>query len=285
MVANFLFALAFSNAEIQKDIIYRDLDGAQIKADFYPPALRNPNGDPMVIVIHGGAWIGGQRQDMAAACETLSKAGFASATVSYRLAPQSKYPAQLDDVQAAVRYFRANAKKYGLNTTKMAALGASAGGHLRMLLGFTDTRDKTALDNMTHSSRVQCVVNLFGPVDLTQDFNKAIASYISMQVTGKQYDPTSPDTKSFSPINFIDKNSAPVFTIQGDADETVPPKQAQRLDEAMKAAGIEHHLRMIPKMGHNIVTTIPECEKALSESMEFLNKHLMGEKSTDKWLQ
>ncbi|QYK54151.1 MAG: alpha/beta hydrolase [Fimbriimonadaceae bacterium] len=284
MVANFLFALACSQAEIQKDIIYRDLDGSQIKADFYPPALRNPDGDPMVIVIHGGAWVGGQRQDMALVCENLAKYGFASATISYRLAPQSKYPAMLDDVQGAVRYFRANAKKYGINTTKMGALGASAGGHLALLLGFTDTRDATAKDNPTQSSRVQAVVNFFGPVDLSKDFNTAVASYLSMQVTGKQYDPAGEAIKSFSPITFIDKKSAPVFTIQGDADTTVPPKQANRLDDAMKVVGVEHTLRVIPGMGHEIKLTIPECDKAVKESVEFLTKQLMGEKSISKWL-
>lgn len=278
MIANFLFTLAYSQAEVQKDIVYRDVEGTQVKADFYPAQLRNPAGDPFVIVIHGGAWIGGQRQDMAVVCENLAKLGISSATVSYRLAPQHKYPAQLDDVQGAVRYFRANAKKYGINPTKIGALGASAGGHLGLLLGFTDTRDSLAKDNPKESSRVQCVVNFFGPVDLTQDFNKAIASYISMQVTGKPYDPAGEATKSFSPINFIDKKSCPVFTIQGETDQTVPPKQANRLDDALKAAGIEHHLRMIPKMGHTIDLTIPECDKAVKESVEFLAKHLTGEK-------
>lgn len=274
MFAALTFAIALSKATPELDIAYRKVEGTEVKADFYPAKLHRDQGDPFVIVIHGGAWVSGKRQDMAAICEALANANISSATIDYRLAPASKWPAQIDDCQAAVRYFRANAKRYGIDAERMGSLGASAGGHLALLLGFTDTRDIKTLDNPLISSRTQAVVNLFGPVDLSKDFAAGFASYISLQVTGQKYDPESADVKAFSPYNAIDSKSAPVFTIHGDKDALVPPKQAERLDEQLKAKGVFHDLRMIPGMGHEVDLTNKDCVKALEDAVKFLSERL-----------
>lgn len=274
MFAALVYGLAFAGNPIQKDIVYRNIGGNQVMADFYAPELHNPKGDPFVIVVHGGAWTGGKRQEMAILCEALAKAGIASATIDYRLAPQSKWPAQIDDCQAAVRYFRANAGKFGLDTTKMGAAGASAGGHLSLLLGFTDTRDAKDPDNPGQSSRVQYVLNLFGPTDLSKDFDPNVAALVSLQVTGQKYDPASESVKSFSPINYVDGKAAEVFTIHGLADTLVPPKQAQRLDEALGAAKVFHETRLIPGMKHEFNPGIPEFMKSVEDGIKFLSERL-----------
>lgn len=275
MFAALALAIAFASAGPELDIVYRDVGGTPLKADFYPAALPDENGDPFVIVIHGGAWVSGKRQDMTAVCEALSRANISSATIDYRLAPASKWPAQIDDSQAAVRYFRANAKKYNIRSEKIASLGASAGGHLALLLGFTDTRDKLTTDHPLTSSRTQAVVNFFGPVDLSKDFAEGFANYISIQVTGKKYDPNDATVKEFSPFFAVDKKSAPVFTIHGEADAVVPPKQAHRLDDALKAAGIFHELRMIPDMGHEIDLKNKACATAVQDAITFLSEQLL----------
>lgn len=281
MVSSLLLGLALSGNSIEKDLVYRVVGGDQVKADFYAPELRNPDGDPFVLVVHGGGWTGGKKEDMSMVCEALAKVGIASATVQYRLAPTNKYPAQLDDVQAAVRFFRGNRAKMGIRTEKIGAIGASAGGHLSLLLGFTDTRDLESKDFQGESSRVQYVVNLFGPTDLRFDFDRTIASILSMQVTGKPYDAEGAMTKSFSPIFYVDAKSAEVFTIHGEKDTLVPPKQAQRLDDALKAAKIPHTLRMIPGMGHEYNLGIPEMEKASNEAIKFLVDRLQMTKMTE----
>lgn len=274
MISTLLLGLAISLDTVQTDLVYRVVEGVQVKADFYSPAIRNPKGDPFVLVVHGGGWTGGKKEDMAQICVELAKVGISSATVQYRLAPTHKYPAQLDDVQAAVRFFRANKEKFGLKTEKMGAIGASAGGHLSLLLGFTDTRELESKDFASESSRIQYVVNLFGPTDLRYDFDKTIAGFLSMQVTGKQYDPMSKDTASFSPINFIDKKSAEVFTIHGEKDTLVPVMQAKRLDESLKKSEVKHEMRLIPGMGHEVNLQIPEMVKAVEDAMKFLSESL-----------
>jgi acetyl esterase/lipase len=270
MVSTFLIGLAVAGSASELDIIYRVVDGVQVKADFYAPAIRNPKGDPFAVVVHGGGWTGGKKEDMAMICEGLAKVGIASATVQYRLAPTHKYPAQLDDVQAAVRFFRSESKKFNLSATKMGAVGASAGGHLSLLLGFSDTRDAGTKDYPDVSSRVQYVFNIFGPTDFRFDFDRAVAGFVSMQVTGKPYQPEGDIAKQFSPISYIDSKAAEVFTLHGEADQLVPVKQAKRLDEALKAVSIPHTMRLIPGMKHEVNLEIPECKAAVDEAVKFL---------------
>lgn len=261
-------------AKSTKDIVYRTVDGTEMKADFYYPEKPLAEPAPFVVVIHGGAWIQGQRQDMAAVCEMLAKEGFASATVSYRLSPKNRWPAHIEDVQAATRYFKAKAKDYKIDVNNFGATGASAGGHLALLLGMTDTWEKDPKDYPNESSKVKAVLNFFGPTDMTKDFNPAIAGLICQQVMGKKYDPADPDLLKLGPLAHVTKNAPPTFTIQGDADTTVPPKQAVRLDDSLKAVGVESELRMVPKMGHEFPMTNTDFLKAIDDAIKFLKKHL-----------
>lgn len=259
---------------VQKDVVYRKVGETELKFDLYTPGPTVKSNGKLVIAVHGGAWISGDRSSMAGACQHLAEQGYTAATISYRLAPQDKWPAQIDDVQSAVRYFRANAQKYGIDKTRIGAIGASAGGHLVLLLGSTDTRDTKTDFFPKESSRVQAVINLFGPTDLSQDFGTFAANLLSKQVIGKEYNPKDPVILSFSPVNSIDSKTAPIFTIHGTADPVVPVKQTSRLDEALKKAGVPHELRLIEGMGHEINLEIEACQKAVAESLEWLGKQL-----------
>ena len=268
------FVMTAPVTEITKDITYRTVGGTTLQANFYKPAKPMKEPMPFVVVIHGGSWISGNRADMAALCSGLADQGIASATISYRLAPTNKWPAQIEDVQAAVRFFRANAAKYNISADNFAISGASAGGHLAMLAAFSDPWEKNPAENGSVSTKVSCVLNLFGPTDLTEDFPTASASMISQLVLGKKYDKSDADIKKVGPIAHIKKGAPPVFTIHGDADQVVPVKQAGRLDDALKAVGTESVVKIIPGMGHTIDTGNEECVKALSDAITFLKKNL-----------
>lgn len=255
----------------QLDITFKTVKGQELKADFYPAKSAEAGARPFVVVIHGGAWIQGKRQDMAEFCQALSTEGFSSATVQYRLAkPDSLWPSQLEDVQDAVRYFRGNAAKYDIRPERIGAIGASAGGHLALLLGMKDAPVGTP----PISSKVQAVVNLFGPTDLTQDFQPVLVQLIARQVLGKAPADAGEAMRQFSPVVQANKDSAPVFTIHGTADPLVPVIQASRLDEALKKVGVEHVLRLIQDLGHEDPHLKPGGKEALAEAVSFLNKHL-----------
>lgn len=270
MVLTAVCGIALAYAMVEPDIVYKKVGDVELKVDFYPPASVGSKPSPFVLVVHGGGWTSGDRLQLKALNEGLSKIGIASGAVQYRLAPKTKWPAMLDDVQACVRYFRANATKYSIDPNQFGAMGASAGGHLSLLLGSMDTREKDTKDFAEVSSRVKCVVNFFGPTDLSQDFDPTVASILCNAVLGKPYKSSDPDIVAFSPVSHIDKLTSPVFTIHGKADTLVPPKQTERLDEAMKKAGVKHEFRMIDGMVHTIDVNNEQCVKALQDAMNFL---------------
>jgi acetyl esterase/lipase len=271
---SFLAALALAPVHaptITKNIVYRKVGGQELAMDLYRPA-----GDakvPVVLVVHGGGWTGGKREEMAPICEMLAQEGLAAATLTYRLSPAVRWPAHMEDCQAAVRFLRANGAKYNLATDKVGAAGASAGGHLSLLLGMRDTLEKNA-ENASQSSRVQAVFNIFGPVDVSQDFNKAIADMLAKQVIGKSFAEAVEEAKEFSPITYVSATSAPVFTLHGLADPLVPVRQADRLTEAYSKVGVECVTFLVPKLGHTIDPKNASCMQAVKDGIAFLKRHL-----------
>lgn len=265
-----VFAALALGPQVEADVVYAKVGETSLKLDLYRPA-DVPEGTklPCVVVVHGGAWISGDKKDMAKLCEAFAEAGMAAATVQYRLAPTHKWPAMLDDCQSAVRFLRSKADTYGLDSERFAACGASAGGHLSLLLGMVEAKDGT-------SSRVSYVLNLFGPTDLSQDFSPALGNSLAQAVLGKPFAEAAAEIQAFSPVTFVTKNSAPVFSIHGTADTLVPIKQVDRLDEAYKAAGVEHEVRKIEGMGHSLPVEKPEVAKALQEGIAWIKAKLGG---------
>lgn len=259
--------------KVDADVVYRKVGERELKMDFYHPVGDRTGPAPLVIAIHGGAWISGDKKDMAGMCTALAQAGFAAATIQYRLAPASRWPSQLDDVQAAVRALRARAKEFNIDPDRVAAAGASAGAHLALLLGSRDTRD-TSAENPTQSSRVKAVFNVYGPTDLSQDYEPNLANLISFQLMGKRLTEAGDAMKEGSPVTWITAKSAPVFTIHGTADRIVPVKQAVRLDEVLREKKVEHIMRLIPDMDHQNPMDKPEGAKAMTEALAWLKGKL-----------
>ncbi|MBX3118767.1 MAG: alpha/beta hydrolase [Fimbriimonadaceae bacterium] len=269
-----ILLLAMARPGVENDIVYTRAGGEQVKMDIYSPAGATASSKlPAVVVIHGGAWISGKREDMTVMAKNLADNGFVAANISYRLAPKHKYPAMLDDVQTAVRFLRENATKYGIDPKRIGAAGASAGGHLSLLLGSMDTRDPKPAEYPNQSSRVQVVWNLFGPVDMTLPFPQNVDVVFQM-VLGKKREDASKELKEASPLTYINKNTCPVFTIQGLADPLVNPQHARVLDEALKKAGVEHKTVFIEGMGHEFRIEKPEVMSAATDAIEFLKKNL-----------
>jgi acetyl esterase/lipase len=231
-----------------KDLAYASGSDAQ-KLDLYIPEGSGPF--PLVIAIHGGGFMMGDKGDGTgvAGIDELLKAGFAVASINYRLSAEAKFPAQIQDAKAAVRFLRANAQKYNLNPDKFAAFGASAGGNLASLLGTScgvAALEGADLGNADQSSCVQAVVDWFGPVDFLQmdaqfagtscPQNHNDASSPESQLVGAAIQTVPDKAKAASPITYIN-DKTPSFLIQhGTADCNVPPKNSQELYNALVQA-------------------------------------------------
>src|SRR5579863_4756005 len=163
-----LFALGPAEITFASGIEYARVDNQGLELDLARP--KDPTGKtPAILCIHGGGFRAGKREGWDARCRLLAEHGYAAATVTYRLAPKSPFPAAVEDVKAAVRWLRANAEKYALDPDRIGVVGDSAGGHLAQFLGVTGgvSQFEGSGGNPGLSSKVSCVVSYYGPCDLT----------------------------------------------------------------------------------------------------------------------
>lgn len=270
---------------VEKDVVYGEVGEQKLKLDVYRKAAPEAGQAlPAVIAVHGGGWSGGSKNDFADLCRGLANEGYVAFSVNYRLvtATGNKYPAQIDDVQRAVRWVRSRAAQYGIDPNRIGAVGASAGGHLVSLLGTMETRDNSDAALANYSSRVNCVIDLFGPSDLTVPTLKdqwptegmmAIAMALVTNFLGKKPDEAPEIYRDASPITHIDKKTVPFLIFHGTADPLVPLDQSQRFYDALKKAGIEAQFIKFEGEGHGFQK--PENIQILMEtSRAFLQKNL-----------
>ena len=196
---------------------------------------------PGVLLIHGGTWTSGDKSAYTTTCALLATRGFVAATLNYRLAPTYHWPAQLVDVQLAMRWLRAHASDYDLDPRRVCALGDSAGGHLAALLsvlGTIQAGDQAGL--LTDQPvRASCLVDLFGPVDLATIGTPAERQALFQGLFGDaalQQDPGI--VRAASPLFAVSPQSAPTLIIQGTQDTLVPPSQSQAFQQALERAGV-----------------------------------------------
>src|SRR5262249_37667916 len=164
---------------------------------------------------------------------------YAAASIGYRLSQHAKFPAQIEDCKAALRWLRANAKKYGLDPDRVGVWGASAGGHLVALLGTAaDVKEWDGVGgNTDQSSRVQRVCDRFGPSDFMTIAGKSPrADSPVAELLGGPVAENKENAAKASPVTHVSKSSAPFLILHGDEDPTVPVAQSEELADALKKA-------------------------------------------------
>jgi acetyl esterase/lipase len=230
---------------------------------------------PAVICIHGGGFRAGKREGYDGLCIRLAQQGYVALTVSYRLAPKYPFPAAIHDVKAAVRWSRANAAKYRIDPEHIGVTGGSAGGHLAQFLGVTaDVKEFEGTGgNAAQSSRVACVVNVYGPSDFTRSYGKSVdAAEVLPLFLGGDLEMARPQHIRASPLFWVTPNAAPTLCIHGTEDKYVAHEQAVWLVDRLKAANVEAELLTLPGAGHGFKGKDAETsEKAL---VAFMAKYL-----------
>jgi len=229
------------------------VDGVPLLADIYfPESISRP--PPLLIFIHGGAWYGGSKFNIAGMREfpQLLDAGFILAAIDYRLAPDYQMPAMIEDAKCAVRSFRANAAKYNFDPQRIGVWGPSAGGHLSAMLGTADSSAGFDVgEYLDTSSQVQAVVDFFGPTDLTRAELKKLLHEFSLSVFGTD-NLNAPIFTTASPVTYISADDPPFLILQGDMDPTVPMSQSQELYAKLAAAGVNAQLVIVEGGEHGL---------------------------------
>jgi acetyl esterase/lipase len=259
---------------LEKDIVFAKAGAAELKLDLAMP--QDGEGPfPAVLCIHGGGWVGGDRTQMAQTIGTLAGRGYVAVSPDYRLAPRDRFPAPVEDCKAAVRWLRANAKKYKVDPDHIGAVGFSAGGHLACLLGVTDRGDGLEGEggNPDESSRVQAVVSFFGPTDLTKRWwTKDAETANLVPLLGGTLEEKAEAYRKASPAAYAGKHAAAFLFFHGTEDRTVPPGQSQALADKLKEAGASARLVTLEGEGHG--WRGEKLRKSIEQMLAFLDENL-----------
>ena len=228
-------AMAQTQVATRHNVAYGPMAGEQ--ADLYLPSA--PRGRrPAVVVIHGGGWVTGTRQFAGDFSTVLASMGVVVMNIDYRLAdkadPSTRWPAQLLDAQLAVRFLRAHAAEYGIDSNHLGAVGDSAGAQLAVFLGTTPRTLPGDVARLYPRERpdVAAVVDQFGPMDLPSMGTYSAGAYEAMFGSPN---PTQADLQSASPLPSITSQTAPTYIIHGRNDQVVPFTSSQRLVSALQA--------------------------------------------------
>ncbi|MGO8725077.1 MAG: alpha/beta hydrolase fold domain-containing protein [Acidimicrobiales bacterium] len=239
--------------------------------DLYIPRAVVTRPLPIAMYLHGGGMTAGDKSDLSPVfLDALGSAGYAVASVNYRLAPQFKFPAQIEDVKCAIRYLRAEAPRYGLNGSELFAFGTSVGGELVALAALTGRH--SAFDvgpYATEPNNPIAVADMFGPANLTERASGFSPSGIQ-QVFGKN------DQRNLvlaSPTYFVAPRSPPILLVQGVDDTKVLKSQSIELYRDLKAVGDQTQLVLVQNMGHMFMQVGP---KPLDPSLRQIAKDLVS---------
>jgi acetyl esterase/lipase len=259
--------------DAKRDITYCTVDGVDLKMDMYFPKGTTAV-TPLAVFVHGGGWSKGDKRAGAGVYDypALLDSGFTIATLDYRLAPQYQFPAMIEDVKCAIRSLRANANQYRIDPNRIGVWGLSAGSHLSIMLGVTDSSAGFDVGQyLDQSSRVEAVVDMSGPAVLGKNFSPAFIKARD-EVFGNY------DLAKASPVTYITPDDPPFLIIQGDHDIVVPiaSGQAQELYDKLTAANVPVQMVIVKDGPHTLDSPNESPSRAELTQMivQFFSKYL-----------
>jgi acetyl esterase len=247
---------------VRRDIRYGVANGKPLLLDAYMPAGGERR--PAVVMIHGGGWRAGDKASWAPEATRLAERGWVAFSVNYRLDEPSPFPAEIDDVQAAVRWVRANAEQYRVDATKIAAVGESAGGHLTAMLA---TLGSGALDT---DARILVGAAWSPPTDFPA-LARARGDQWAGGLFGCSVATCADKLVQASPVTHVDRTDAPLYLTHS-TNELVPLSQSETMVQRLRAAGVHHRLDVLPGRRH----ALDFRADAWAPTVAFLDEHLSG---------
>jgi acetyl esterase/lipase len=270
-----------AGVKAEKDLLFAKVGDKELRLDLFLPA-RSDAPVPVVVWIFGGAFRENNRLGQEGGAAWLASHGYAVAAIEHRISSEALFPAQIQDCKAAVRWLRAHAAEYRLDPSRIGAWGESSGGHLASMLGVSAGVKEFEGDagNASESSKVQAVVDFFGPTDFLQMDKAALPG-------GMKHDPAdSPESlviggliqenpekvRRANPITYVTKDCPPFLIVHGDSDLLVPCNQSELLFEALQKAHVDAAFYKIVSVGHGGPAFHTPVARAMV--LAFFNQHL-----------
>jgi acetyl esterase/lipase len=265
--------------KIVRDLIFATAGETELKLDLYLPDAGVPAG--LIVWVHGGAWRAGTRAGVD--LKGLVARGWAIASVDYRLSTVARFPAQIHDIKAAIRYLRAHAVDYGYPPARFVIAGSSAGGHLAALVGVTNglaELEGNVGGFAGESSNVQAIVDLYGASNLTTILGQSTPHGLSVRVPalelllGGQPEAQPGLARLASPVFQVDASDPPLLLLHGDQDNQMPVNQSLELQSAYDRLGRPVIFKVLPGSGHGGAAFTDDASLGLID--RFLRAHLPG---------
>jgi acetyl esterase/lipase len=265
---------AYGEAVLMRNIPYVSHATSNQNFNLYLPKEKGTQPFPLVVWIHGGAWLSGSKEwDNV---KYLVREGYAIASVDYRYTPEAPFPAQIQDCNAALNFILAHAADYSVDGKRFVIGGGSAGGHLALMLGLARGQKDFGANPAV---KPLAILDFFGPTDfnMAKSDLEAIHSQKGLDVfhdavsklLGAPVDESAAKAKIASPINYVSSAAPPVLIVQGGKDDLVPVAQSERLHAALDKAGVKNELVVIDGAGHDgPAFSTPEVQ---SNVIHFLN--------------
>jgi len=230
---------------IEENVVFARDGARELSCDVFRPPSEVANG-AAILLLHGGAWQRGDRHQLRAYGIHLAREGFVSVSSSYRLTPEAPWPAQMDDVHAALRYLRDNARALAIDPARIAAVGASAGGHLALLAAAGAFAPAPAAP-----VPLRAVVAIFPPTLLSPRDAMEEGAVPALALLGDRDTPEA--SAEASPLRYVGPGFPPTLLLHGNADELVPARASMRMYEALLAARVPAELHMVADQPHAYV--------------------------------
>jgi acetyl esterase/lipase len=250
-------SVSAEGAHSVKDLVYATAADKPLTLDLYLPArVEHPS---LVVYLHGGAWSAGDKSQYPV---FLVERGFAVASVDFRSTNEARFPANVQDIKAAIRFLRARAPDYGYRADRMAVAGASSGAHLAQLVGVSGGERMLEGDegsNLDQSSGVQAIVSFFGASNLTTILGQSTPFGLNVRVPalqrllGGQPEEVPDLARLASPIYHVHRGDPPLLLLHGDQDRQMPINQLHEMQGAYEQAGLRVETLIVHGAGHDSV--------------------------------
>jgi len=280
-----------SRIEVRGDVPFLEPSRLE-KLDLYLPKNRKTGEkSPAILLIHGGGWKEGDKRQPREIefGTTLAENGYVAASINYALRSAGKFPLNLQDCKNGIRYLRAHAGELGIDPTRIAVMGGSAGGHLALLVAYTgDNPDLAPTEPYPGvSDKVSCVVDFYGITDIgtrkktDPNGNPTELRGVESEVQAI-FGSKAEDWKKASPVTYVKRDIPPTLILHGKKDTTVDFDQSQELADALKKTGATYEIIWLPSAPHSFSFqyAVPKSKKPLEKSvgpevLAFLKKHLI----------
>lgn len=254
-----------------RDIPYLTDGARKLLLDLYLPGAPD-NSTPLIIWIHGGGWRCGSRNSHSDWWSPALRRGFSIAAIEYRLSGEAAFPAAIEDCKAAVGFLRLHGSRFNLDKRRFGVWGASAGGHLALMLGTTNVVDDFNIHHLCSrsSTEVQAVCSWFGITDLLQEVPDAGL----MEFLGGPVHEHKEKARQASPITWVNSSNPPIFLLHGDRDPWVHCSQSESFYEASRAVGATSRFYKVKNGDHSFEGAIESVGNLADMSIDFFEQYL-----------